>query len=208
MKHTETNVYHVRLSDSGSKLKFTYNLFITFIYAFLIVPHLIVFVFHPGKDKILSDTCTIKNLILSLIFLKHYRNLFYYRIGNIKFLIKWLLPEENSIYLPIKLKLGRTAHFVHNRSSFLNAKSIGDNFVCYQHVTLGSARLGGTQKPVIGNNVTIYTGAVVVGGIRVGDNVNIGANAVIVKDVPSNSTVIGSPAKIIKLKGEPVDMLL
>lgn len=56
----------------------------------------------------------------------------------------------------------------------------------------------GGGKPTIGNNVTIYAGAVVVGGVSVGDNVVIGANAVVVKDVPSNVVVVGVPAKIIK----------
>ena len=52
--------------------------------------------------------------------------------------------------------------------------------------------------PVIGNNVTIYTGAIVVGGIHIGDNAVIGAGAVVVKDVPANTTVVGQPMRIIK----------
>lgn len=206
--NNDRHPYLVKLSDTGSKLKLAYNIIVTFFYLFLIIPHIIVLIFHPAKSKILSDTQSIANLILSLIFLKHYRNLFYYRVGNIKYLFKWLLPEDSSIHIPMSLQLGKSAQFVHNISSFLNAKSIGDYFICYHHVTLGDGVLGGNQKPIIGDNVTIYTGAVVVGGIKIGNNVKIGANSVIVKNVPSDSTVIGSPAKIIKLKGVKVNIPL
>lgn len=46
------------------------------------------------------------------------------------------------------------------------------------------------------------------GGVKIGDNVNIGANSVVVKDVPSNTTVIGNPARIVKLNGKKVDIPL
>lgn len=202
------NVYFVKLSDNGSKFKLLYNLLILFFSFIFIIPHLIVFILHPKKDMILSDTQNFTNLILSLIFVKQYRNLFYYRVGNIKFFFKWILPEDSSLHVPVSLNLGKSALFVHNNSTFLNAKSIGDNFVCYHHVTIGNDRLGSDKKPVIGNDVTIYTGAVVVGDIIIGNNVNIGANAVVVKNVPSDSTVVGSPAKIVKLNGYRTNMPL
>lgn len=53
----------------------------------------------------------------------------------------------------------------------------------------------------IGNNVKVHAGAKVIGGITIGDNVVIGANAVVVKDVPSNCTVVGIPAYIIRKDG-------
>ena len=56
------------------------------------------------------------------------------------------------------------------------------------------------KRPTIGNNVSIYTGAIIIGGITIGDNVKIGAGTVVVKDVPSNSVVVGSPAKILLRK--------
>jgi serine acetyltransferase len=55
--------------------------------------------------------------------------------------------------------------------------------------------------PVIGSNVAIYAGAKVLGNITIGDNVNIGANAVVVKDVPDNCTVVSVPAYIVKRNG-------
>lgn len=83
----------------------------------------------------------------------------------------------------------------HAFSTIIHAHRIGENCTVFQNVTIGYS---GGGKPTIGNNVTIYAGAVVVGGVSVGDNVVIGANAVVVKDVPSNVVVVGVPAKIIK----------
>ena len=52
--------------------------------------------------------------------------------------------------------------------------------------------------PVIGDNVDIGTGAVILGGVHIGNNVRIGANAVVNKDIPDNCTAVGAPAKPIK----------
>ncbi|RZK06767.1 MAG: serine acetyltransferase [Flavobacterium sp.] len=147
-------------------------------------------------------------MILLLIFEKQYRNLFYFRVGNSKYFFKWLLQEDRSLRIPVRMTIGKYARFVHNQSTFLNAKSIGDYFVCYHNVTIGTASLDSDNKPEIGHNVTIFTGAVVVGEITIGDNVKIGANSVIVKNVPANCTVIGSPARIIRLNGQRVDIPL
>lgn len=71
---------------------------------------------------------------------------------------------------------------------------IGDDCIMYQQVTIGQKN---NKFPVIGNNVTIYAGAKIIGGIHIGNNVIIGANAVVLKDVPDNSIVAGVPAKVI-----------
>lgn len=60
--------------------------------------------------------------------------------------------------------------------------------------------MGGAGIPIIGNNVTIYAGAKVFGKIIIGDDVYVGANAVVTKDIPSHSVVAGVPAKIIKTR--------
>ncbi len=74
---------------------------------------------------------------------------------------------------------------------------IGKNCMIGQCVTIGG-KSGQYEVPVIGDNVEINAGARVLGPIHIGDNVIIGANAVVVKDVPSNCVVAGVPAKIIK----------
>lgn len=79
---------------------------------------------------------------------------------------------------------------------------IGDYVTLFQGVTLGgTGKERGKRHPTIGNHVVVGAGAKILGGIRVGDNVKIGANSVVLKSVPPNSTVIGVPAKVIKTEG-------
>ncbi len=84
---------------------------------------------------------------------------------------------------------------------------IGDNVTIYQGVTLGgTGKERGKRHPTIGNNVVIGTGAKVLGNITVGDNSYIGANAVVIKDVPANSTVVGVPGRITKQDGKKIEV--
>ena len=86
--------------------------------------------------------------------------------------------------------------------------TIGKNVKLYQGVTLGAVSLSNAQElrgvvrhPQVGNNVTIYAGASLLGAITVGDNVTIGSNVFLTEDVPSNTrVVIGKPELIIKSK--------
>ncbi|AZN38448.1 serine O-acetyltransferase [Paenibacillus albus] len=82
---------------------------------------------------------------------------------------------------------------------------IGDNVVIYQGVTLGgTGKEKGKRHPTIGNNVVIASGAKVLGSFKVGDNVNIGANSVVLREVPPNSTVVGIPGRVVKRDGARV----
>ncbi len=82
---------------------------------------------------------------------------------------------------------------------------IGDYVTLFQGVTLGgTGKERGKRHPTVGNHVVIGAGAKILGAIRVGDNVKIGANSVVLKSVPPHSTVIGVPARIIKMEGERV----
>jgi serine O-acetyltransferase len=86
---------------------------------------------------------------------------------------------------------------------------IGDGVLLYQGVTLGGTGLEkGKRHPTIENNVVIGAGAKVLGNITIGDNSYIGANAVVVKDVPANSTVVGVPGRITKQDGKKMDIKL
>ncbi len=86
---------------------------------------------------------------------------------------------------------------------------IGDNVTLYHGVTLGGTSLNkGKRHPTLGNNVVVGAGAKVLGAITIGDNSRIGANAVVVKDVPPNSVVVGVPGQILirsqpRLNGKP-----
>ena len=86
---------------------------------------------------------------------------------------------------------------------------IGDDVLMYHQVTLGGTALEKVKRhPTIGNNVLIGMGAKIIGPILVGDNVRVGANAVVTKDVPENSTVVGIPAKVVKRDGKYVNLNL
>ncbi|MDP2907066.1 MAG: serine O-acetyltransferase EpsC [Nanoarchaeota archaeon] len=83
---------------------------------------------------------------------------------------------------------------------------IGDNCVLFHNVTLGgTGKHEGKRHPTLGNKVLIGTGAILLGPVKVGNNVNIGANTFIInKNVPSNCTIVGIPAKIVRLNGKAV----
>jgi len=72
----------------------------------------------------------------------------------------------------------------------------------YHQVTLGgTSTRKGKRHPTIGNNVVIGAGAKILGPVKVGDNCKIGANSVVIRDVPPNSTVVGVPGKVVKREG-------
>lgn len=76
---------------------------------------------------------------------------------------------------------------------------IGDNVTLYHGVTLGgTGKDTGKRHPTVGNNVFIGAGAHILGPIRIGDGAKIGAGAVVVRDVPAGTTVVGVPAHIVR----------
>jgi serine O-acetyltransferase len=80
---------------------------------------------------------------------------------------------------------------------------IGNNVTIYQGVVLGGTMTDPVKRhPTLGNNIVVGTGAKLLGPIKIGDNVKIGANSVVVKDVPPNSVVVGVPGKIISQEGK------
>ena len=80
---------------------------------------------------------------------------------------------------------------------------IGDDCLLYQGVTLGgTGNEKGKRHPTLGNRVVVGTGAKVLGNIRVGNCVKIGAGSVVVHPVPHNSTVVGIPGRVVRTRGE------
>ncbi|WP_319423155.1 serine O-acetyltransferase [Pleurocapsa sp. FMAR1] len=85
---------------------------------------------------------------------------------------------------------------------------VGDYSLIYQGVTLGgTGKELGKRHPTLGENVVVGGGAKVLGNIQVGNNVRIGAGSVVLKDVPSNCTVVGIPGRIVYRSGVKVDPL-
>lgn len=85
---------------------------------------------------------------------------------------------------------------------------IGDNCTIYQGVTLGgTGKDRGKRHPTLGNNVMVGAGAKVLGPIKINDDSKVAANAVVLREVPHNSTAVGIPAKVVRRHGKPVQDL-
>ena len=164
------------------------------------LPHIAIFLVKrkaiaADLQQVQDRKPTVLNFIKACSRERTFRNLFYYRIGEyLSAPIQWLLPPERTLTIWCTC-IGPGAHFEHNYATYLNAESIGSNFYCLQLVTLGNGKGG---RPTIGDNVSIYTGATVYGGIRVGNNVKIAAGSVVFHDVPDNCVVAGNPAVVVK----------
>ena len=84
---------------------------------------------------------------------------------------------------------------------------VGSNVTLFQGVTLGgTGKETGKRHPTVGESVVIGTGAKVLGNITIGNNAYIGANAVVIRNVPANSTVVGVPGHITKQDGKKIDI--
>jgi len=102
------------------------------------------------------------------------------------------------IELPCEVIVGKNFRIDHFGGIIISGYAeFGDNCVIRNGVTVGLRHIDNPVAPKIGNNVNIGAGAVILGDITIGDNVDIGANAVVIKDVPANSIAVGVPAKII-----------
>lgn len=104
------------------------------------------------------------------------------------------------INIPRTVELGRRVRLWHNGCMLLNARTIGNDVHIRHDTTFGPVR-GTTTRPealpVIEDRVDIGSGACVLGGVRVGHDSTIGANTVVMKDVPAHATVLGVPARVI-----------
>nr|WP_239585956.1 hypothetical protein [Bacillus mesophilus] len=99
-------------------------------------------------------------------------------------------------------KIGKDLKIAHSVGIVIGAgTSVGKNLSIYQNVTIGSKidRNGKAQYPIIGDNVTLYPGCVVIGNITIGDDAVVAPNAVVIKDVPSKTVAMGIPAIIKSL---------
>jgi serine O-acetyltransferase len=100
-----------------------------------------------------------------------------------------------------KVKVGPGLFLPHTVGTVIGAASIGANVTIFQGVTIGAKEADMNycpeKRPAILDDVTIGAGAKVLGGITVGDGARIGANSVVLNDVPAGSTAVGIPARLI-----------
>ncbi len=127
------------------------------------------------------------------------RNSFLKLIGfpirmSYRLFVQWIL----GIDIPDTTKIGKNFNVYHGQGLIINSSAIiGDNVTIRHNTTIGNARENG-GCPVIGNNVNIGANSVIIGEITIGDNSVIAAGSVVIKDVPPGVLVAGNPAKIIK----------
>jgi serine O-acetyltransferase len=113
-------------------------------------------------------------------------------------LYKWV-EWTCGISLPYTVRLGRRVRIWHHGGMILHARSIGDDVAIRQNTTFGLARPDRPLEiPTIGDRVDIGCGACVLGNVTLGHDSRIGANAVVLSDVPPGSTAVGVPARVIK----------
>jgi len=143
-----------------------------------------------------------------------------YRFGRWRYTIRWrwlrlpfsflyklLKPISEiltGIELPCEVTLGRRFRIDHFGGIIISGDAVfGDDCVIRNGVTVGLRHTGVRGAPIIGNRVDIGAGAKILGPIHIGDDVAIGANAVVITDVPANSIAVGIPARIIPRKDGP-----
>ena len=107
-----------------------------------------------------------------------------------------------NIEVAMRCEIGEGLYLPHTVGTVIGARQIGKNAVIYHGVTFGAKEIDigyhDDQRPQVGDNVIVGSGAKILGSITIGDNVIVGANAVVVDSVPSNVVVGGIPAKIIR----------
>jgi len=117
------------------------------------------------------------------------------------FLYKFLKPVSEiltGIEFPSEVTLGRRFRIDHFGGIVISGDAVfGDDCIIRNGVTVGLRHTGQRGAPILGNRVDIGAGAKILGAIRIGDDVAIGANAVVLTDVPSDSIAVGVPARII-----------
>ncbi len=125
---------------------------------------------------------------------------------NLKFLARYISQRsrhKTGIEIHPGAQIGKGLFIDHGMGVVIGETTvIGDNCTIYQNVTLGgTGKEHGKRHPTLGNNVLVGAGAKVLGPFKVGDNARIAAGAVVLNEVPANSTAVGVPARIVKLNG-------
>src|SRR5437016_5513469 len=154
-----------------------------------------------GQDRAANKNNT-KGKLIALLFRaaslvasrKITKYIFFLYLAFYKLFVEWLLGVE----LPWGTKIGPGLKIFHGQAIVINRDVvIGANCLIRQSTTMGNAKEG-EACPVIGNNVEIGAHVCIIGPVTIGDNVIIGAGAVVIKSIPSNSIAVGNPTSVVK----------
>ena len=161
-----------------------------------------------------------KSIISIILTYPGVKAVFFHQISNFFYkagfdLIARIISQTIRFFTGIEIhpgaKIGKNLFIDHGMGVVIGETSeIGDNVTIYHNVTLGGSspsidserQRHEKRHPTIGNDVVIGSGAQIIGPIKVGNNSRIAANAVVVKDVPENATMVGIPAKAVKLENK------
>jgi serine O-acetyltransferase len=182
---------------------------VTAFSALRLIPHIAIMLLAPRSGLIHADldrwgdirfkrrpATTLQRLGLFLelmTFEPAYRNVFYVRTGLPGKLISILCSPLSTLEITPG-KIGPGLFIQHGVATLVSADEIGANCWINQQVTIGFSN--DTDRPTIGDSVTISAGAKIIGKVRVGDNARIAANSLVINDVPAHATVMGVPAKV------------
>lgn len=131
---------------------------------------------------------------------------------NMKFIARFISQRsrhKTGIEIHPGAKIGKGLFIDHGMGVVIGETTvIGDGCTLYQGVTLGgTGKETGKRHPTLGNNVLVGSGAKVLGPFTVGDNSRIAAGAVVLNEIPADSTAVGVPAQVVKMNGEKIDIL-
>ena len=164
----------------------------------------------PAAKSLVSIILTYPGV--KAVFFHHVSN-FFYKAGFD--LVARIISQTVRFFTGIEIhpgaKIGKNLFIDHGMGVVIGETSeIGDNVTIYHAVTLGGSspsidserQRHEKRHPTVGNDVVIGSGAQIIGPIKIGNNARIAANAVVVKDVPENATMVGIPAKAVKLENK------
>ena len=149
---------------------------------------------------------TVLGLHTLLVEHQAFRNLFYYRVKPLSYLLREIYPPLPTLRLNAK-EIGPGLYIQHGEGARINGERIGAYCWVNQQVTIGYSNK--TDRPVLHDQVRVGPGARIFGAVTIGQGTTVGANAVIVKDVPARCTVVGVyPAYIVREDGQRVNRKL
>ena len=161
-----------------------------------------------------------KSLLSVILTYPGVKAVFFHQISNFFYkagfdLVARIISQTVRFFTGIEIhpgaKIGKNLFIDHGMGVVIGETSeIGNNVTIYHAVTLGGSspsidserQRHEKRHPTIGDDVVIGSGAQIIGPIKVGNNSRIAANAVVVKDVPDNATMVGIPAKAVKLENK------
>ena len=165
------------------------------------------------KDRDPAATSTLQILLLypGLKAIRMHRRANWLWRHNHKFWARYVSQRavrKTGIEIHPAAKIGRRFFIDHGTGVVIGETAeIGDDVTLHQGVTLGgTGKDTGKRHPTIGNGVLIGAGAKVLGPFKVGDNSNIAAGAVVLEEIPPDSTAVGVPARVVKRRGKRVDL--